>query len=197
MDAVLAFMNSADQMQRYDAIRRRNADQAYGRQKEFQNHTKQAAEQLEALLRGVAEPMEQTAEVQQLNAGQLKNISIPVGKTLEETIDIWRDVRRQAYSVPEPTTADYQLASKATAKIAETELQLALHNRAKTIRDQLSFTRGTEAAQPIPSLLNATTHAAMERVQRWYDTAVSAYTVQNEAKQNQYQLNTPVLIQMI
>ena len=62
----------------------------------------------------------------------MKQIVLPIGKTLEETIDIWRDVRAEAISEPEPTTADYQLAATASAKIMQTETQITLHKRAQS-----------------------------------------------------------------
>ena len=46
----------------------------------------------------------------------MKQIALPVGKTLEETIDIWRNVRAEAISEPEPTTADYQSCSNRISK---------------------------------------------------------------------------------
>lgn len=196
MNAVLGFVNAADQQQRYETVRRRNAENAYERQTQFREQAaKSKAElknDLDALLRGDMEPEElkESEQFQKLGAGQVKNIAIPVGNTLEETIDLWRDVRREAYSEPEPTTADYQLASKASAKIAEAELQLALHNRAKTIREQMKLAgAGNLAAVPV----DGTTSTAMDRMQKWFDQAVSVYSVQSQARVNQYQVDSPVL----
>ena len=56
----------------------------------------------------------------------MKQVAFPIGKTLEETIDLWRDVRTEAISVPQPTTADHQLAATASSKITQTEAQIGL-----------------------------------------------------------------------
>ncbi|WP_342536866.1 hypothetical protein [Sporosarcina sp. FSL K6-3508] len=191
MNAVMGFASAAEQLQRYDAVRRRNAENAYERQSEFREHTNKTKEDLEVLLRGVQEPVEQASEeksrFQKLDAGQVKNIAIPLGNNLEETIDLWRDVRREAYSVPEPTTADYQLGSKASAKIAQAELQLALHNRAKTIRDQMS------ASNALFTPLEVMTDTGADHIQKRYDNAFSAYSLQNQAKINHYQIESPAM----
>lgn len=187
MNAVMGFASAAEQLQRYDAVRRRNAENAYERQTEFREQTNKSIEDLEALLRGESEPAEQTAaqvsnersDFQKLGAGQVKNIAIPLGNNLEESIELWRDVRREAYSVPEPTTADYQLGSKASAKIAEAELQLSLHNRAKAIREQMSAVSGRTEAVPV------------DLMQRRYENAFSVYNIQSQARNNQYKIEWP------
>ncbi|WP_153730306.1 hypothetical protein [Sporosarcina obsidiansis] len=189
MNAVMGFASAAEQLQRYDAVRRRNAENAYERQTQFRDHTNKTKDDLEALLRGEEEPVVKAAteksDFQKLDAGQVKNIAIPLGNTLEETIALWRDVRKEAYSHAEMTTADYQLGSKASAKIAEAELQLALHNRAKTIRDKM------HSASAAPTASSSMTEVAMDRMQRWYDTAFSAYSIQSQAKGNDYRIEWP------
>ena len=183
MNAVMGFASAAEQLQRYDAVRRKNAENAYERQTEFREQAQKTKEDLVALLRGNSQPIEQTNEkpkdIQKLDAGQVKNIAIPLGNNLEETIDLWRDVRKNAYSESPPTTADYQLASKASAKITEAELQLALHNRAKTIRDQMGAVDR-----------NVVTNGP-DRMKLQYSHAFSIYQVQNQAKMNQYQIDQP------
>ncbi|WP_301107240.1 hypothetical protein [Sporosarcina sp.] len=183
MNAVMGFASAAEQLQRYDAVRRRNAENAYEKQTEFREQTNKSLEDLEALLRGEQKNAEQVSneksEFQKLGAGQVKNIAIPLGNNLEETIDLWRDVRRDAYSVQEPTTADYQLGSKASAKIAEAELQLSLHNRAKAIREQMSAVSGHNEA------------VAADHMQKRYENAFVVYNIQSQAKNNQYQVEWP------
>ncbi len=102
---------------------------------QYNGQNQKMVEDLEALLIGKKEPeivQPERQEFQELSAGQMKQIALPIGKTLEETIDLWRDVRAEAISEPEPTTADYQLAATASAKIMRTEAQIALHNRAQS-----------------------------------------------------------------
>lgn len=187
MNAVMGFASAAEQLQRYDAVRRRNAENAYDKQTEFREQANKSLEDLEALLRGEQKAAEQVpnekAEFQKLGAGQVKNIAIPLGNNLEETIDLWRDVRREAYSVPEPTTADYQLGSKASAKIAQAELQLSLHNRAKVLREQMSAVSARTEAVPAD--------VAADRLQRRYENAFSVYDIQSQARINEYQIERP------
>ncbi|AXI01053.1 hypothetical protein DV702_15805 [Sporosarcina sp. PTS2304] len=181
MNAVMGFASAAEQLQRVETIRRRNAESTYGRQTEFLEQSQKTKADLEALLRGEVphkEAAQPKVDFQKLDAGQVRNIAIPLGNNLEETIDLWKDVRREAYSIAEPTTADYQLGSKASAKITEAELQLALHNRAKAIRELMS-----SSVSLTPTDGN--------RIQTHYKEAFNAYAVQNEARNNQYQIDFP------
>ncbi|PID21635.1 hypothetical protein CSV61_07995 [Sporosarcina sp. P3] len=183
MNAVLGFASAAEQLQRYDAVRRKNTENAYERQTEFRELAQKTKDDLVALLRGNLPPIENSGETQQdfkkLGAGQVKNISIPLGNNLDETIDLLREVRKEAYSESPPTIADYQLASNASAKINQAELQIALHNRAKTIRDQMSTVDSTVATNG-PS-----------RMQQQYSHAFSIYQVQHQARMRQYEMDQP------
>ncbi|MDV6379349.1 hypothetical protein ORD22_14115 [Sporosarcina sp. GW1-11] len=187
MNAVMGFASAADHLQRVDAVRRRNAETSYERQTEFLNQTKRTKADLEALLRGdvpETQTVQPKTDFNKLDAGQMRNIVVPLGNNLEETIDLWRDVRREAYSEVEPTTADYQLGSKASAKITEAEFLLALHNRAKTIREHMSSGIGFTPA-------NSSTERAMYRVQLHYNNAFSAYDIQSQARNNRYKTEWP------
>lgn len=183
MNAVMGFASAAEQLQRYDSVRRKNAENAYERQTDFREQTQKTKEDLVALLRGnsqsVEQPQDTKKDIPKLDAGQVKNISIPLGNNLEETMDIWRNVRREAYSESPPTTADYQLASEASVKLSKAELQLALHNRAKTIRDQ------------VDAVSNNPITDGPSRMQQKYSHAFSIYQVQNQARMNQYQMQEP------
>lgn len=183
MNAVMGFASAAEQLQRYDSVRRKNAENAYERQTEFREQTQKTKEDLVALLRGnsqsIEQPQESKKEAPKLDAGQVKNISIPLGNNLEETMELWRDVRRKAYSEAPPTTADYQLASEASVKISKAELQLALHNRAKTIRDNAT------------SISDKVVIDGPSRMQQKYSHAFSIYQIQNQARMNQYQTEQP------
>ena len=183
MNAVMGFASAAEQLQRYDSVRRKNAENAYERQTEFREQTQKTKDDLVALLRGNSQPVEQPQDnkkdLSKLDAGQVKNISIPLGNNLEETMDLWRDVRREAYSETSPTTADYQLASEASVKISKGELQLALHNRAKAIRDNV----GSVSTNPITD--------GPSRMQQKYSHVFSIYQIQNQARMNQYEMEQP------
>ena len=177
MNAVMGFASAAEQLQRYDSVRRKNAENAYERQTEFREQTRKTKDDLVALLHGNSQ--DNKKDVPKLDAGQVKNISIPLGNNLEETMELWREVRKEAYSKAPPTTADYQLASEASVKISKAELQLALHNRAKIIRDNTG------------SVSDKLVTDGPSRMQQKYSHAFSIYQIQNQARMNQYQMQEP------
>ncbi|MFD1204952.1 MULTISPECIES: hypothetical protein [Sporosarcina] len=193
MNAVMTFASAADQLQRYNSIRRRNAEAAYDRQAAYNGRNQKTLSELEALLRGDQEPEApvETKEFQKLDAGQMKQISMPIGKSLEETIDLWRDVRREAISVPAPTTADQQLAATASAKIRETEAQLSIQRKAEaelnaaTAEQRLPFKM---ASVNIPFKVGSI--ETLEKKQ--FTKAISAYTIQVEAKKKGYAIEWPI-----
>lgn len=203
MNAVMTYATAADQMQRYDAIRRKNAEAAYDRNVQYNGQNQKTLEELEALLTGTNEPeivhsdqkvqrdqpeQSENQGLQQLDAGQMKKIILPLGKTLEETIVSWRDVRAEANSVPEPTTADHLLAATASAKIIQTESLIALQKREQSV----SRPTALQGHAPIE------TAASMERsdreillLQKRYQQAISSYSFQTKAKQNGFQIEWP------
>ncbi|KAA0955723.1 hypothetical protein FQ087_14085 [Sporosarcina sp. ANT_H38] len=194
MNAILTHAAANDHIQRYDAIRRRNAESAYDRHVKYNGQNQKTVEALESLLIGKKEPeMVQSVrhESQQLSAGQMKQITLPIGKTLEETIDSWRNVRAEAISEPEPTTADYNLAATASAKIRQTETQIALQKLAQSdietasTREQAGTTK--VAFMELPS--------GLERevliMQRRYEQAISSYTFQIQLKQKGFEIDRP------
>ena len=77
MNAIMTFASAADQLQRYDAIRRRNAEQAYHRQAEYNGRNQKMLDDLEALLTGKKEPDagQESRDFKKLDVGQVKNVS--------------------------------------------------------------------------------------------------------------------------
>jgi len=194
MNAIMTFASAADQMQRYDAVRRRNAEQAYHRQADYNGRNQKVLDDLEALLTGKKEPDtgSENRDFKKLDAGQVKQIALPLGKTLEETIDAWRDVRREAISVQEPTTADHQLAATASAKIMETEARLALQKR-----EQSQLEAETNRAKAVDfkvASMNLPTDLEREMLleQKRFAKAISAYSIQLEAKSNGFIAEWPI-----
>lgn len=126
-----------------------------------------------------------------LGAGQVKQVAVPVGKTLEETIALWKNVRNEAVSTPEPTTADYQLAAKATSKIRQTEAQIALHHYAQTEIDRASAVEEAESAKiasiDLPSKLD---YDVLEKNRR-YEQAISTYAYHVQMKQQGFEIDGP------
>lgn len=186
MNAIMTFASAADQLQRYDAVRRRNAEQAYDRQAEYNGRNQKTLNDLEALLTGKNEPDIQpdSQEFRKLDAGLVKQVILPLGKTLEETIDAWRDVRREAISVPEPTTADHQLAATASAKIMDTEARLALQMRERTQRDVEVSREKAEALKVASMDLPTDLEREVLLERKRFVKAISAYSIQTEAKRN-------------
>ena len=200
MNAIMTSAFAGDQLQRYDAVRRRTAEHAYDRQANYNGRNQKTLGDLEALLTGKKELESQPEkrDFKKLDAGQVKQIALPLGKTLEETVDAWRDVRREAISSPEQTTAEQQLAAAASAKILETEAQIALqerqesqikldesHNNADTVRHQI-------VSLPVASMELPTDTKREELLERKrFTKAISAYSVQVDAKRNGFNVEKP------
>ncbi|WP_262174501.1 hypothetical protein [Saccharococcus sp. Marseille-Q5394] len=186
MNAIMTFASAADQMQRYDAVKRRNAEQAYHRQADYNGRNQKTLDDLEALLLGKKEPeaVSEIREFKKLDAGQVKQIALPLGKTLEETIDAWRDVRREAISVQEPTIADQQLAATASAKIMETEARLALQKREQSQIEAEAHQAKADAFKVASMDLPSDLEREVLLEQKRFAKAISAYSIQVEAKSN-------------
>ncbi|MCM3744248.1 hypothetical protein M3193_08840 [Sporosarcina luteola] len=186
MNAVMTFASAADQMQRYDAVRRRNAEQAYHRQADYNGRNQKTLDDLEALLLGKKEPEtgSENREFKKLDAGLVKQVILPLGKTLEETIDAWREVRREAISVEEPTIADQQLAANASAKIMETEARLALLKREQSIIEAEENRAKAEAFKVASMDLPSDVERELLLEQKRFAKAISAYSIQVEGKRN-------------
>ncbi len=194
MNAVLTYATASDQLQRYDAIRRRNAESAYDRNVQYNGQNQKMLEDLEALLTGKNKPkavQPESQELQKLDAGQMKQVALPIGNTLEETIDLWRDVRAEAISVPEPTTADYQLAATASAKIMQTETQIALHKLAQSEVEVATVREEAEVAKSVSIELPFSVDREAFILQRRYERAISTYSFQVQAKQKGFELDSP------
>ncbi len=194
MNAVMTFATASDQLQRYDAIRRKNAEKAYDRNVQYNGQNQKMLENLEALLMGKDEPQDvqpEQPELQELGAGQMKQVALPIGKTLEETIDLWRDVRTDAVSVPEPTTADHQLAATASAKIMQTETQLALQKLVQSEFEATMARREVETGNIVSFKLPAGVDREVFMMQKRFMQAISTYAFQAEAKQKGYGLDEP------
>ncbi|MDW0113952.1 hypothetical protein QT711_12205 [Sporosarcina saromensis] len=190
MNASMLFASAADQVQRYDATKRRHAERAYDRQAEYNGRHQKTVADLEALLTGKAEHLDRR-DFTKLGAGQVKQVAIPVGKTLEETIDVWRDVRREAIASTDPTTADYQLAATASAKIMDTEARLALQKREQS--QQVAEANRAKAETFKVASMDLPTDLERELLleQKRFAKAISAYAIQMEAKQNRFMTAWP------
>lgn len=193
MNAVMTFATASDQLQRYDAIRRKNAENAYERNVQYNGQNQKTLEKLEALLMGKGEQQAVQPEKQelQLSAGQMKQVALPIGKTLEETIDLWRDVRADAVSVPEPTTADHQLVATASAKIMQTETQIALQKLVQSEFEATMARKEIETGRIVSFELPAGVDREAFMMQKRFEQAISTYAFQAEAKQKGYDLDEP------
>lgn len=194
MNAVMTYATASDQLQRYDAIRRKNAANAYDRNVQYNGQNQKMLEKLEAILMEKDEPQivqPEHQELQELGAGQMKQVVLPIGKTLEETIDLWRDVRSDAVSVSEPTTADYQLAATATAKIMQTETQIALQKIVQTEFEATMAKKEIETENIVSFELPVGVDREAFMMQKRFEQAISTYAFQADAKQKGYELDEP------
>lgn len=194
MNAVMTHAVASDQIQRYDASRRRSAESAYDRHIQYNGQNQKTVEDLESLLMGKTEPeivQPDRQELQELGAGQMKQIALPIGKTLEETIDIWRNVRAEAISEPEPTTADYNLAATASAKIMQTETKIALDKLAKSGIEMASVREQTSTAKAATIELPSGLEREALIMQRRYEQAISSYSFQIQMKQKGFEFDRP------
>lgn len=185
---------ASEQMQRYDAIRRRNAEMAYDRNIQYNGRHQKTIDDLEALLVGKEESIsnpEVKPDTRQLDAGQVRQVALPLGKTLEETIDLWRSVRAEALAEQEPTTADYQLAATASSKIRQTEAQIAIQERVQSEMERSVVQQETVATHIPTAELPSSEERELYVMQKRFQQAISAYSVQTEAKQNGYAIEWP------
>lgn len=182
-----------DYFARNDAIRRRNAEAAYNRAEKYNGDISAALEKLERLITGENDPNKQQItqpREQKLDAGQLKQVSIPTGKTLEETIDLWRGVRTDALSVPDPKTADYQLASVASSKIRETEAQLGLEQRMKSSFEETNYNSISNPQLPPTDNWNE------KELQQRFERAQSSYSFQVDMEKRGFVLESPTIFEV-
>ncbi|MHA6258914.1 hypothetical protein ACXYMX_03260 [Sporosarcina sp. CAU 1771] len=194
MNAILSQVSMHDKMQRVDIAKRRNAEIAYGRQEKYNVDHQKKLEALEQLIKGKTDRESiqiKKSKVSELGAGQVKQVTIPVGKTLEETIDLWKNVRSEAISRPEPTTADFQLAAKATSTIMQTEAQITLHNYAHSEIDRATKVEEAEsmklASMELPSKLD---FEVLEKQKR-FEHAISTYSFHVQMKQQGFEIALP------
>lgn len=177
-----------------ERVRRRNAQEAYRKIEDYNNSKQEAI--LHLINDKLIEPEQVTKEASMLGAGQVKQVHLPVGKTLEETIFLWRDVRTEALSQLEPTTADYQLASKASSNIRRAESQLGLEQQAATAVDMtVSEATSKDFAQLQMMFSTPIEQTLFEREQK-YKQAVSAYSFQAQLKMNGFQVDTPSFLKI-
>ncbi|MBO0601287.1 hypothetical protein I2483_06410 [Sporosarcina sp. E16_3] len=194
MNAVMTQAVASDPIQRFDASRRRNAESAYNRNVQYNGQNQKTVEDLEALLIGEKEPefvQSKRHASPQLGTGQMKQIVLPIGTTLEETIASWRDVRAEAISEPEPTTADYNLAATASAKIMRTEAQIILHNRAQSEIDIASACEEADTSKMASKELPSVVEREILIMQRRYEKAISTYSFQVLMKQKGFEIDRP------
>lgn len=129
-----------DQLNRFDTVRRKSAEQAYSSQMGMKDSTESLVKRLEALLLGdmteqeaIETVKEHRQQTEALQAGQMERIIMPLGTTLEETIDAWRQVRSDVGNQEQLTPKNIALSSKASAEIRSADALIALHNLARSI----------------------------------------------------------------
>ena len=176
---------------RYENARKRSAEVAYTRHADYAGGNEAKRNELAQRLTNTQTDVQpaQSNEFKKLGAGQLKQVALPLGETLEETIQSWRQVRSEALSNPEPSEVDHQLVAAASAKIMEAEAQLALEDRLRSAQ-LAEASRGNSLTQPQQS--NSETNSTLaDAMRKLYDQAAAAYAIQTGAKQHGYMTASP------
>ncbi|MDW0108569.1 hypothetical protein [Sporosarcina aquimarina] len=172
---------------RYASLKKRSAEAAYTKNAEYAGGNEQKRNEAEQQLTASSELMRarKADDFQKLGAGQLKQITLPLGKTLEETISSWQEIRRDALTGFDPAEMDLQLAAAASAKIMETEGQLALEERMRSLESQEESAGESNSPNVVNDLF------LTETMQKRYNHAATAYAIQVNAKQQGYEVASP------
>lgn len=185
-------LNMLSELNSHEKMRRKNAEEAY---RKHDQHHEGKEEKIAKLLTEKLLSSEQL-RVNELDAGQVKQVHLPIGKSLEETISLWQNVRTKALTGPERTAVDYQLASKASTNIRRTEAQLGLNRQANSEVDaavhkerEAVFTRLTEE-------FSTPVEERKYEQQQKYKRAVTAYSFQVQMKLNGFKVNTPSFLKI-
>lgn len=190
MNAITAQVSGQDFNMRNDAIKRRNAEAAYNLHEKYNGDNQKTLESLENLLKGKAAEVPQQ-EFTKLDAGQMKQVALPIGKTLEETIDLWRNVRVEAISGPQPTTADYQLAATASSKIRQVEAQIGLHQQAKSEIEITAINEEVGMSEVASMELPTAIDREVLVMQKRYEQAISSYSFHVQMQKNGFESDMP------
>lgn len=177
-----------------ERLRRKNAEEAYRKIEDYDNRKQEAI--LHLINEKLAKPEGDIKDVNSLGAGQVKQVHLPIGKTLEETISLWSNVRTEALSQPEPTTADYQLAAKASSNIRHAQSQLGLEQQATTeVNAKVNEEISADFAQLQMAFFSPIEQTVFERQQK-YKQAVTAYSFQVQLKMNGFKVDTPSFLKV-
>lgn len=179
MTTIMAQVSVQDYNIRNDVSRKFNAKAAYNSLEKYSGDNQKVLDSLENLRSRKKEVKEADIPNQgfnKLGAGQMKQVALPIGKTHEETIDLWRDVRAEAISGPQPTTADFQLAATASSKIRQVEVELGLHQQ-------------TESRIKIQTM--DSTDKEMLNSQKRYEQAITSYSFHVQMQKNGFKHDLP------
>jgi len=176
MNVVMTKAASQDYLIRSEVVKRRNAEIAYDKTLKYNGDNQKTLSKLEELITNKSETISSQKGFEKLDAGLVKQVTLPIGKTLEESIDLWRGVRSEAIAVPEPTTNDNQLAAIASSKIRQAEAQIGLNELA---------VKATSMELPLVS--DEKPHDLQQR----YERAITSYSFQVQARENGFKYNWP------
>lgn len=177
-----------------ERVRRKNAEEAYRKIEQYDSGTQEAI--LKLISEKLTDPEQVKKEANPLGAGQVKQVHIPIGKTLEETIALWRNVRSEALAAAEPTTADYQLAGKASSNIQRAQSQQGLDQQASTeINGAVQEASEGELAQLSMEFPTRIEQTLFEQKQK-YQRAITAYSFQVQLKMNGFKIDTPSFLRV-
>jgi len=176
MTTIMAQVSVQDYNLRNDSFRQSNAKTAYNSLEKYSGDNQKARESIENSRSRKNEVNEANQGFNKLGAGQMKQVILPIGKTLEETIDLWRGVRAEAISGPKPTTADFQLAATASSKIRQVEVELGLHQQTAS-----KIKKGTFASTNQEMLISL----------KRYEQAITSYSFHIQMQKNGFKHDLP------
>lgn len=204
MNVLLSQLSGENQFFRNDEIRRRNAENAYDRHQKYNGDLQKKLEQLEKMIIGkndleeidpkkmnAQQVLPKQSEFQKLEAGQMKQISLPLGKTLEETIRLWREVRVDASLENQPKVANHHLSATASAQIRKVEAQIGLHQQAQSEIKAATLQDAIEVAEVKSMSHTSNLERNIHLLQKKYDRAISSYAFHVEMKKNGFAVDLP------
>lgn len=194
----MSLVTGADQLIRVDAMRRKNAEIAYTSSDKYSDDLESKLAKIERMLIGDEEKEnnEENLKKEELNAGQMKAISLPVGKSLLETIDIWRNVRSDVFVKTKKTPNDYHLAHTASSEIRDAEATLMLQ---KTELTKEQNPNSQERSYEPFQLFNVTHSKKMQEIQfqKKFAQAASSYLFHVNMLKGNFSMEVPTFYESV
>lgn len=180
---VYAMLSQLTYSHKLAPIRKVQTTNAYEKQEKFH----QAAALAKSLPKEIAEKPKPVA----LNAGQMKKVHLPLGKTLEESLQLWKTLRADTLSIPDLSQPDMHLVAKTTAQIHRTEAQIGLNQKAES--EFLAAMRAEGQAQfaKVATQFSSPLEKTLYEHNRKFSAATNAYSYQVQLAMNGFKVAAP------